>query len=339
MEREVEREVEPRAVGGPERRSPSFGERLIDQILRRRFLIYVLFIAGIVAWKLAPQMANVVKKVPGIGKAAGRALVISGSDSAPQFVVETVAQFTSEYPKVSVELGGGGTLQALENLLNKRADVAVLCRPPTDREMRIAGERGDSLVYFPVALGGIAVLAPRAAGIDAITLGELRALVSSGPAAAFPGRRIERFYGPSPNSGLWEALLARLGMPTSLAPAYVPLETGEQVVSALRQDAGGIGFTSTLTYTLATADESVREVAVTIEGIGARLPTKGNIVDGSYPIFHHIYLCTISGGGALASGFVTYYTQPTGQKWVARRGFLPARLPSRVVQLSGGSTS
>ncbi len=335
----MEHDVDRGTAGGRAHPGPTFGRWLVDQILGRRYVIYVLFIAGIIGWRLAPQLSNVIKKVPGIGKASGGALVISGTDSAPGFVVETVAQFTSEYPKVTVELGGGGTLTALENLLNKRADIAVLSRPPTDREARIAGERGDSLVYFPVALGGIALLAPTASGIEAITLGELRALLANGPAAAFPGRRIERFYGLSPNSGLWEALLARLGMPASLAPTYVPLETGEQVVSALRQDPAGIGFTSTLTYELAATGGGVREVAVTTEGIGARLPTKGNIVDGSYPIFHNIYLCTISGGEAIASGFVTYYTQPTGQKWVARRGFLPARLPSRVVQLSGGSTS
>ncbi len=335
----MERDFDRGPTGVRPHPGPGFGRWLVDQILGRRYIIYVLFIAGIIGWRLAPQLSNVVKKVPGIGKASGGAIVISGTDSAPEFVVETVAQFTSEYPKVTVEIGGGGTLTALENLLNRRADIAVLSRPPTEREARIAGERGDSLVCFPVALGGIAFLAPAAAGIEAVTLGELRALLASGPAAAFPGRRVERLYGPNPNSGLWEALLARLGMPPTLAPAYVPLETGEQVVSALRQDPGGIGFTSTLTYELAAEGEAVREVAVTTDGIGARLPTKGNIVDGSYPIFHNIYLCTISGGEALASGFVTYYTQPTGQKWVARRGFLPARLPSRVVQLSGGSTS
>jgi phosphate transport system substrate-binding protein len=318
---------------------PGFGRWLVDQILAKRYVLYVLFIAGIVAWRLAPQMANVIKKVPGIGKASGGALVISGVDSAPNFVVETVAQFTSEYPKVSVEMAGGGTLAALENLLNRRANVAVLSRPPTEREARIAGERGDSLAYFPVALGGIALLAPTASSVQAITVGELRALVTGGPAAALPGKGVERFYGLSPNSGLWEALLARLELSPSLPPTYIPLESGEQVLSALRQDPGGIGFASTLTYDIEAAPGGVREVPLTTEGVGTRLPTKGNIVDGTYPIFHNIYLCTLSGGEAIASGFVTYYTQPTGQKWVARRGFLPARLPSRVIQVSGGSAS
>lgn len=321
------------------RPAPSFGGRLVDQILRRRYIIYILFIAAIMAWRLAPQMTSVIKKVPGIGKASGGAIVIAGSDSAPGFLVETVAQFMSEYPKVSVELAGGGTIQALENLLNRHAQIAVLSRAPSDREVQAAKAHGDSLVFFPVALGGIAILASRATGIEQMTLDEVKTLIARGPAEAFPGRGLERFYGPSPNSGLWEALLERLGLPLSLAPSYAPLETGGQVLEALRQDPKGIGFTSTLTYELPADESLVREVALTADGGGPRSPSKANLVDGSYPLFHHLYLCTLSGSVALASGFVTYYTQPTGQRWVAKRGFLPARLPSREIRLTGGSTS
>jgi phosphate transport system substrate-binding protein len=332
-------EVRNEPAGTARNPSPSFGGWLVDEILRRRYIVYILFIGAIMWWRLAPQMTSVIKKVPGIGKASGGSIVIAGTDGAPAFLVETVAQFMAEYPKVSITLSGGGTVQALENILNKRAQIAALSRAPSEREMRIAGEHGDSLVYFPVALGGIAILAPRASGIEQITLAELRSLLTSGPAAAFPGRRIERFYGPNPNGGLWESLVERLGMPQEMVPSYVPLETGSQVLEALRQDPNGIGFASTLTYELPAQEALLREVAVVNEGTGPRLPTKANLVDGSYPLFHHLYFCTVSGGEAVAAGFVTYYTQPTGQRWVARRGFLPARLPSREIRLTGGSTS
>lgn len=313
---------------------------VVDQILKRRYLIYAIFLVGIVAWRLLPALTPAIKKVPGIGVAAGgERIMISGTDNAPALLMQAVVQFRSDYPKVDVELSGGGTVTALEDLLNKRAEVAALSRPPTAREQEIAVARKDSLVTFAVALGGIAILAPRASGIESLTLDDLRSFVTGAPNALMRDRGIARFYGTEPNSGLWEALLVRLGYEQPFQPRYIPLATGQLVLEAVRQDPNSIGFASDLTFELPADDAGVREVRVGEDAASATLPTKSNIVSGSYPLYHNLYLCTSVRGAVVANGFVTYYTQPTGQKWVAKRGFLPARLPAREIRLTGGAAS
>ncbi len=329
--------------GARNRERPGAGSAwgfVIDQILRRRYIIYAVFLVGLVAWRLLPAITNTIRKVPGLGEGAGgERIVISGTDNAPALLMQAVVQFQSDYPKVDVQLSGGGTVTALEDLLNRRAEVAALSRPPTAREQQIAVARKDSLVSLAVALGGIAILAPRARGIEALTLDDLRSFVAGAPSALLQEKGIARLYGTEPNSGLWEALLTSLGYEQVFQPRYIPLATGQLVLEAVRQDPNSIGFASNLTYDLPDGDAVVRELRVGTDGSNATLPTKSNIVGGSYPLYHNLYLCTSVHGAVVANGFVTYYTQPTGQRWVAKRGFLPARLPAREIRLTGEAAS
>jgi phosphate transport system substrate-binding protein len=329
--------------GAGNRERPGAGSAwgaIVDQILKRRLFIYAIFLAGIVAWRLWPTVTPAIRKVPGIGENAdGERIVISGTDNAPALLMQAVVQFQSDYPKVNVQLEGGGTVHALEDLLNKRAAIGALSRPPTAEEQQIAVARKDSLVSLAVALGGIAVLVPRSSGIESMTLEEVRSLIAGAPAASLQERGITRLYGPDPNSGLWEALLTRLGYEQVFQPRYIPLATGQLVIEALRQDANAIGFASDLTYELPADDPGVRVVPISAQGADAVAPTKANIVEGTYPLYHNLYLCTTVRGDVVANGFVTYYTQPTGQRWVAKRGFLPARLPAREIRLTGAAAS
>lgn len=318
---------------------PSATARVVDALVRHRAFIYVFFIAAIAIWKFWPAMSTTMKRLDGVAKSSDGQIVLSGTDNAPGFSIETIAQFKSEYPKVDMSMSGGGTITALEDLLNGRADVAVLSRAPTPREEEIALGRGDSLLVFPVALGGISILAHRSGGPATLSIEQLKSLVERGLGDATLAGRTFRVYGPDPNGGLWQALLARLDVQTALQPVYTPLLDGEAVLAAVRSDPAAIGFASDLTYDLAADDPEVAEVALVAEAGTSWTPTKANLVSGSYPLFHYVYMCTTARRGPLAAGFVTYYSQSTGQKWVARRGFVPARLPVREIRLTGGPTA
>jgi ABC-type phosphate transport system substrate-binding protein len=311
----------------------------IDQLLRRRALLYIVAIAALAAWKLWPTMQGEIKKVQNVQKASEGAIVISGSDNAANLVMESIAQFKSDYPKIEMSMNGGGTISALEDLLNRRADVAILSRPPLPREIEIATGHGDSLLFFPVALGGISLLAHRQSAIASVSVDHLRQAVEAGMGQLPVAGRSFRVYGPDPNGGLWNALLERLEVGTSLQPAYAPVAEGADVLTAIRNDPESIGFASDLTFELAADDPDLVAVPIVVEAGSSFAPTKANIMSGSYPLFHYVYMCTTARRGPLAAGFVTYFSQSTGQKWVARRGFLPARLPVREIRLTGGTSS
>jgi len=318
---------------------PSAAARILDALVRRRAFIYIVFIAAIAIWKFWPTMSTTMKRLEGVGKTSDGQIILSGIDNAPGFVIETVAQFKTQYPKIEMTMTAGGTITALEDLLNGRADVAILSRAPTAREEEIAIGHGDSLLVFPVALGGISILANRSGGLATLSVEQLKALLERGLGDAVLAGRTFRVYGPDPNGGLWQALLARLDVQTTLQPVYTPLIDGDAVLAAVRNDPSAIGFASDLTFELAENDPDVAEVALVVDAGTSWAPTKANIVSGSYPLFHYVYMVTTARRGPLAAGFVTYYSQSTGQKWVARRGFMPARLPVREIHLTGGTAS
>ena len=311
----------------------------IDQLLRRRAFLYIVFIGAIAAWKLWPTMQGEIKKVQNVEKASEGTIVVSGSDNAPNLVMETIAQFKSDYPKIEMSMEGGGTIAALEDLLNRRADVAVLSRPPSPREIEIASAHGDSLLYFPVALGGISLLAHRQSAIAAVSVDHLRQVIEAGMGQLTVAGRSFRVYGPDPNGGLWDALLGRLEIGTSLQPVYAPVTDGADVLTAVRNNPESIGFASDLTFELAADDPDVTEIPLVVEAgssFGAHEGQHRERQLSPLPLRVHVHHRR---RGPLAAGFVTYFSQSTGQKWVARRGFLPARLPVREIHLTGGTSS
>ena len=71
-----------------------------------------------------------------------------------------VAHYRRDYPDLDIRIQGGGTNQALEDLVNRRADVAFLSRPPTPAEQDLFRQvDGDTAIVEPVGIGAIVVLA------------------------------------------------------------------------------------------------------------------------------------------------------------------------------------
>jgi hypothetical protein len=152
------------------------------------------------------------------------------------------------------------------------------------------------------------------------------------------GPRIEgdplHLYVPEPNRGLWDGIVAQLGIPQGPPPSLRWMAGENEVVEAVANDGEGIGLGSTLAL---PAD---------LPGLGARaVPVRRSASDtaftasdeelaaGEYPLYHYVYVACRPGRGALAAGFVTFLFSGRGQRLVSRLGYVPAREVPRLVQL------
>ncbi len=313
-------------------------------LFRTRWLIYAAVVIALLALRLAPGLAPRIRSLWGGGKQE-RPLVVAGLDLAPRLIPRIVDEYEQLYPQVSIRVLGGGTKHALEDLLNRRADVAFLSRPLTPDEAAIARSVGDSaMTSYPVALGGIAVLAAADAPIDSIRVEDLRDVIMGGRPNGLPLTQDgpARLYAPDPNLGLWTALVDQLELPDTSRTSVFWLADDTKVGQAVARDPRGLGFASTLALPPDLGRWGVRALPV----VGARTtpasePNQGAVAAGEYPLFHYLYMTCRPDCGVAASGFISFMYSGRGQRLIAREGYLPAREVPREIQLTSrpiGST-
>jgi ABC-type phosphate transport system substrate-binding protein len=262
-----------------------------------------------------------------------KTIVLAGRELAPELIPVLVEDYEWRFPELHVNVADGGTARALEALVNRRASVGLLYRPPTREEKSIVMSAvNDSVLYFPIALGGIEVLANDDAPLDSLDADDLRRVLRGQSHPAF-----DRVYAPDPNQGLWDAFRHGLGFSSSAAvPETVTfLENESAVIQAVLADPRGIGITSTLSRPDSVLEESVHPVAIRADGRNAAaLPEYENIGYGEYPLFHYLYAACLANGSVRGAMFVTYLTSDRGQRKVERAGFLPARQTARAIVIN-----
>ncbi|MDO9170824.1 MAG: substrate-binding domain-containing protein [bacterium] len=251
-------------------------------------------------------------------------LVIAGRDLAPELVDVLVGKYRLDYPDLELTVRGGGTNQALQDLINGRADVAFLYRKPDADEMRLfRAADGDTAIVVPVAMGGIVLLSPQSGDTAAISLPDLDAMLAGGPSTL-----TSPLYVPDPNDGLWQSFRGEAQPPAS--SRVVLLADAGAVLAAAREGGGAMGLASTLTLPADLAAAGVRAASLVVDGEPAPVaPTPGNLAAGRYPLRHRLYAACRATGGIEAGKFLTHLAGGRAQRQVERAGYLP---DSRVLR-------
>jgi len=290
-----------------------------------RLGIYTAIVLGLVLFRVVPALRS---RVPSPEfPAADTTLELSGNSLAPELIGKLIEEYRSDYPEVHVESREGGTTKALEDLVNRKVDAAFLSRQPNEEENAAIRDVGDSVLTFPIALGGIAVIVGSGSPVDSLTVEDLRRAVrGEGP--------WKKIYAPDPNRGLWDALTRQLGE-SGPPPAQVQWVSNENdVMTAVAQDSDALGFASTLALPQDLGPAGVRMAGIRkASGKPAFTANPQSVATGDYPLFHYLYVSCRPGSSGLASGFVTYLYSGRGQRLVTRAGYLPAREVPRLIQL------
>lgn len=304
------------------------------RFLRYRIWIYLAVVAALLGFRGVPAIREfLAERQP---RDSGNVLTLAGLDQAPVLIPRIVDAYRRLYPEIEFRIHGGGTRQALEELFNRRADVAFTTRLMTEEETAIVRGIGDTALSFPIALGGIAVVAAHGAPFQAIPASRLRLALTGGPAdLGSGGEKVERLYAADPNLGLWTALAHQLEIPEEPVLPVTWLAGDKEVIQAVSADRRAIGFASTLSLPPDLDRLGARAIPVSLDtdAPAARL-TEGAVAGGEYPLYHYLYVSCRPGGGAIASGFVSFMQSGRGQRLVEREGFLPARAVPREIILT-----
>lgn len=255
-------------------------------------------------------------------------LVVAGTATAPDLSDRLLDQYRRKYPTLSLRVLEGNAAEALQDVLEGKAQIALLAREPDADERRIVRAHGDSVSTYPVALGGIGVVAATGAPFDSIRFEDLRGLIAGAPSPV----GAERIYAPEPNRGLWGVLRDRLGIADALPPAVHWVADDEAVVEVVTGDPTAVGIVSTLA--LGRDEDGFRFVPLAGDTGAATLPHPGALASGAYPLDHYLWLACLDHTTSQASAMVTYFTSGRGQRAIERAGYLPAKEVGVLVRVS-----
>jgi ABC-type phosphate transport system substrate-binding protein len=269
-----------------------------------------------------------------------KTITLTGRELAPVLMAKLVSNYERQYRDLHVQAEDGGTTRALEALANGKAAVGLLYRPPTDIEQKIIyGAVDDSVVCFPVALGGVVLLGHPRSPVGTLAMDDLRRMMRGDPDARF-----DHFYAPDPNQGLWDAFRSGLGLSANVdTPPFVTFVADEPaVMQAVAADERGLGVGSTLSLPDSLGERGVKIILLRSDtGLAPVEPGYEQIGYGEYPLYHYLYIACLANASVRGAMFVTHVTSDRGQRQIERAGFLPARQTLRPIQLTrdpvGGS--
>ncbi len=301
-----------------------------------RIAIYLLVIAVIFLLRGGLDWRYLLRQMGGAAD-ADTTLTLAGGDLAPELLQRVIDHYRRDYPRIDIQIQGGGSSHALEALVNGRADVAFLNRQPSPQEQELfLTVVGDTVLWYPIALGSIVLLRHERAPAAAVTLADLESFTKSGSDLHF-----DHLYVSDPNLGLWDAFRQRLGLAvTADAPAshVIFLQDDQEVMAAVAQDAAALGLVSSLTSSLDSPEfqrQKVCSVPVLVEVGGTPASADDEeVASGAYPLYHFLYVVSRKHGGIQGTKFVTHLTSDRGQKQIERAGYVPARMVLREIYLT-----
>ncbi|MCA9751957.1 MAG: hypothetical protein KC591_07180 [Gemmatimonadetes bacterium] len=263
-----------------------------------------------------------------------RPLVVSGRLAAPAIVAELLDEFAAKYPEVKLRDGRGDAIEALEDLLNRRTDVAFSLRAPTDEELAFFRETAeDSLGVWPVATGALVVWTRADTAIEAISLDSLATFLATGDGAPY-----SHVYAPAPASGVPDALASRradLRLPAS-DPRVIWVADEEAVRASLAADPTAIGIGAAWGRADFDDPPGLRILPLRRPGGALVRPGPETLTSGDYPLYLHLVVSSALSRRRESSMFVTWVADDRIQRRLDRSGFVPARWTSRPVVLTPG---
>jgi ABC-type phosphate transport system substrate-binding protein len=317
--------------------------------LRYRVVIYALVVVGLLFYRNQINWSRLTTAFKGDGPAE-KSLVLAGRDLAPGLVDVLVEHYRRDYPDLDIKTQGGGTNQALEDLVNRRADVAFLSRPPNAAEQDLFLQvDGDTALVEAVGIGAILVIAgseafpeesPNGNG-PAMTVVQLGGLM----AGDMQGLG-ERFYAADPNLGHWAAaahLVGRDADPVDEA-TVIYLADDRQVASAVANDPRALGMIASFDLpasparTLSAREDSLagpRIVRMADPSGDQKVdPTYENVANGAYPLYVPLFVACRTNGGIQGGKFFTHLVSNRGLRQVERAGCIPAKQVLREIYLT-----
>lgn len=256
-------------------------------------------------------------------------IVIKGSDTEVNAVLQLAERYMEQDSAVSVSITGGGSGVGIAALLNGKTDIANASREVNAYELQYAAQHGLQIVPHILAADALVIVTHPAIGLDSLTLGQLGALYAGDirdwqALGGQPGP--VSLYGRQSNSGTFIYFRERV-LGRDFSPALKQMNGTAQIIEAVRNDPGAIGYVG-LGYAL-DADGRPRDGLRVLslksdEDQPAISPVmRANLLRGKYPLIRPLIQYTEGEPRRKIRDFLDFEQSPAGRRIILENGYLP----------------
>jgi phosphate transport system substrate-binding protein len=253
-----------------------------------------------------------------------QALTIKGSDTMVILGQRWAESYMKAHPGAVIQVTGGGSGTGIAALINGTTDICQASRPMKDEEKQQAAKvHGQPPVETVVARDGLTIYVNEASPVQELTMEQLKGIFTGaitnwkdvgGPDAPITA------YGRENNSGTYVFFKEHVLANGDFAAAVQTLPGTAAVVNAVAADARGVGYGG------AAYAKGVRECGVKKDATSAAvLPSKDNVLSGTYPLSRALYFYTANTPQGLAADFIAYALSADGQSLATQVGYFPVQ--------------
>ena len=247
---------------------------------------------------------------------------IKGSDTLINVVQKLAETYMKGHPNTSIAVTGGGSGTGIAALINKKCTIANSSRSIKAKEIEDAGNKGVDAKRVVVAIDGLSVIVNSQNPLDKLTVEDIGKIYrgdvknwkelggSDGPIA---------LYGRQSNSGTYDFMKENV-MKGEYSPNLKAMNGNAQIVEAVKQDVGGIGYVG-VGYVKDATGITVLKVASS-PALGYFSPLNSvDVKTGNYPITRPLNQYTDGAPKGVAKDFIIFELSPEGQEIIENEGF------------------
>lgn len=256
-------------------------------------------------------------------------IVIRGSDTEVNLVVQLAENYMESRPDVSVAVTGGGSGTGVAALINKKTDIANSSRAFTPAEIALAKERGVEVIPIIFALDALSFVVNEDSNIDSLTTLQLKGIFSGTISnwKEIGGADMEiSLYGRQGNSGSFVFIQETI-LKSEYSQNMKRMNGTSQIVEGIKNDRAGIGYVG-IGYIIdkeGNLIDGLKAVNVRAEGQEKAVSPVDpkNVTNGDYPIVRPLYQYIDGKPSGQLKDFILYELSDEGQAIISQNGCFP----------------
>ncbi len=276
-------------------------------------------------YTMAAMLAVLALAVP--AQAAGKMVQIKGSDTLINLVQKASEVFMEKNPGKTIAVTGGGSGTGIAALINRQCDIADSSRSIKDKEIAEAKTKGIDPKEIVIGVDAIVFLVSKDNAVSQISkedLGKIyRGEIKNWKELGGKDLPIS-LYGRQPNSGTYDFVKEHV-LAGEYAASMKQMNGNAQIVEAIEQDKGGIGYVGIGYAKEAGAKVNHLKVAKDKGGAAVDPMDIAQVKSGAYAIARNLFQyvdANTLGGNEDVKAFIAFELSPEGQKIVEDEGFI-----------------
>jgi phosphate transport system substrate-binding protein len=254
--------------------------------------------------------------------ATAQSLTVKGSDTMVILAQRWAEDYMKANQGAAVQVSGGGSGTGIAALVNGTTDIANASRQMKDAEKQQVRKRFNvEPVETVVAKDGVAFYVHESNPVQMLTIEQLRGIYAGdiGNWKELGGKDAPiALYSRENSSGTYAFVKEEVLGKLDYAANAQTLPGTAAVVNAVAKEPNGIGYGG------AAYAKGVKELKVAHKaGEPGQLPTKQNVMSGTYPLSRGLFMYTRGAPAGAAKAFIDYCLSKQGQAVVEQVGYYP----------------